>query len=158
MLRANQNTVKPTPLFAPLALLVGALSANAQGTVLFHQQTSTDEFSPPCGYGTTVRGWTNPCGQSFTPTLSRVDFIRLISDDGNPNDGRGATVYLTLRSGAIDGPIIGTTASVTMANGFSGVSTFIFPIAVPMVPNTTYFFNPVVQDYSDWYILASLGP
>src|SRR5579859_827779 len=102
-------------------LLLGAVRGHSQGTMIFDQQLTTSEFSPPYAYGAPVQNLAAPWGQSFTPTLSSIDFIRLTFDDGNPNDGRGATAYITLRSDAIDGPIIGTTTSTTMPNGFSGV-------------------------------------
>ena len=146
--------MKLIPITTAALLLISAAYVQAQGTLVFDQQLTTYEFSPPYAYGSPIQNLVNPWGQSFTPTLSSIDFIRLTLDDGNPNDGRGATAYVTLRSGAIDGPVIGTTPSITMANGFSGVVMFTFPSSVPLVPGTMYYFNPVVQDYSNWYILA----
>ena len=139
-----------TSLLGALTLLTG-LSASAQGTLTYDQQSSTDETPPTFGAGSLVP--VNPgtgTGQSFTPSLSSVGFIRLMLDDADPTDGAGATVYINLRSGSILGPIIGTTASVRMLNTFSGPATFLFASPVPLAPATTYYFEAVEQTGGSW--------
>jgi hypothetical protein len=48
-----------------------------QGTMVFDQQSSTDEYIPSYGDGTVMLQIFSPWGQSFTPSLTGVDFIRL---------------------------------------------------------------------------------
>ena len=92
-----------------------------------------------------------PWGQSFTPALSGVDFIRLKLADDRPGNGIGATVYLNLRSDSITGPILGTTASISMLDGFRGNPTFFFPATVPVTPGTTYYLEPITAPGSDFW-------
>jgi len=129
------------------------LCALGQGTFVFDQQDSTSEGSPPYGSFSSMQSFTPPWGQSFTPALASTDFIRLLFTDNNTADGLGATVYLTLHSDAINGPTIGTTESLTMANGFTGPATFLFPASVPLTPGTKYYFQPILQNGGPWNIV-----
>lgn len=141
----------PIGLFFTGAL---TLSTLAQGTFLFDQQSSTDESTP--GYfGTGVmQQMLPPFGQSFTPTLSSIGFIRLKLSDGNINDGLGATVFVNLRSGSISGPIIGTTDPVSMPSLFLGVAQFTLRNSVPLTPTSTYYLEPVLQSGGTWCLFA----
>jgi len=135
-----------------------ALSSFGQGTFVFDQQDSTSEGSPPYGSFSSMQSAIPPWGQSFTPALASTDFIRLLFTDNNTADGLGASVYLTLHSGAIEGPTIGTSESVTMANGFTGPATFLFPASVPLTPGTMYYFQPILQDGGLWNIVGGSFP
>lgn len=95
-----------------------------------------------------------PWGQSFTPGLGSIGFVRLKLLDGNLNDGLGATVYLNLRSGSIAGPIVGVSAPVSMPAFFRGVAEFDFPQAIPVSPGLTYFYEPVVASGGTWNIVG----
>ena len=130
-----------------LVALIGlaADSLHAQATFIYDQQSSTDEYIPGFGDGPTMQQIPSPWGQSFTPALFGVDFIRLKLDDANPLIGAGATMYINLRSGSITGTILGTTASISMLNGFRGNPTFFFPATVSTTPGTTYYLEPIVQ-------------
>ena len=86
-------------------------------------------------------------GQSFTPSLSSVGFIRLMFSGGG-----GATVYVDLRSDSIYGPVLGTSSPVTM--GLSGPQTFYFPTPVSVIPGTTYYFEAVEQSGTLWNIVV----
>jgi hypothetical protein len=122
-----------------------------QGTMyVYDQQSSSNEAPWPYGSGSTLQQIPPPYGQSFTPALTSVDFIRLNLNDGNVNDGLGATMYINLRSGSLTGAIIGTTAPVTMASFFTGPATFLFPSSIPLVAGDTYYFEPVVQSGGAW--------
>ena len=133
-----------------LLLLVN--SVHSQG-FLYDQQSSTDE-TPISGAGAVIQQLA-PYGQSFTPSLSSVDFIRLNLNDGNPNNGIGATIYLNLRTNTINGAILATTPSISLTNGFAGIVNFLFPSTVPLTPSATYVFEIVMQSGSDsWNALA----
>jgi hypothetical protein len=97
-----------------------------------------------------------PWGQSFTPSLAGVDFIRLQLNDGQPGAGIGASVHVNLRSTSITGPILGATASVHMLAGFAGYPTFFFSNTVPLTPGITYYMEPIIESGSDfWNVLVS---
>ena len=135
-----------------LVLLLTPICVWGQGTFLFDQESSNLEFAPSYGTGGNIQSFASPWGQSFTPTLSGVDFIRLLFDDGTPNDALGATLSINLHSSSISGPIIGTTAPVTMPNGFAGPTTFFFPSSVQLTPGVMYYFEPVLQSGGSWYL------
>ena len=61
---------------------------------------------------------------------------------------------VNLRSNAINGPIIGTTTPVSLADGFTGSVNYLFASAIAVVPNVTYFLQAVVQSGDNWGITA----
>jgi hypothetical protein len=139
-----------TQHLAKLTAIVPALAAGsllAQGTFVYDQQSSTNEGTPPYG-GDPVQSIPTPWGQSFTPGLSGIDFIRLELADVNPLDGSGASMYINLRSDSITGAIIATTQPVTMPNGFAGHPDFFFPARVPLTPGVQYYFEAIVDPSS----------
>ena len=144
--------MKPGCIHIGALLLLTVLCARGQGTFFYDQQSSLNETPPPYGSGGAMQAAIPPWGQSFTPTLSSIGFIRLMFDDGNVDDGLGATIYLNLRSGSTSGSIIGTTSSATMQNAFAGATTFAFPGAIPLAAGTTYYFEPVLQSGGTWNI------
>jgi hypothetical protein len=127
-------------LAASLALAVTC--AFGQGTLVYDQQSSSDETLPASGANSL---WDFANGQSFTPALPFVDFVNLMFQDANSNDGLGVGVYVTLRSGSITGPIIGSSPAVSLPNAFAGPATFLFPAEVPVTPGVIYYFNVVPQ-------------
>ena len=119
----------------------------SQGTLVFDQESSNDEnylggAAPVQFYGT--------IGQSFTPSLSTVGFFRVKLYDIAPNNTIGATLVINLRSNAINGPVMGTTFPVVLADGFRNSANFFLPTAVSVVPGTKYFFQLVVQSGDNW--------
>src|SRR6516225_2908893 len=124
-----------------IAILVTVpLTTLAQGTFVFDQQSS-DESNGGSG-GTTIQDF-QPMGQSFTPSLNGIAFVRLNLFDVNRNNGQGATIYVNLRSDSITGSIISSTAPVSLPDNFglplnTGYVTFLFPTEVPLQPGTTY--------------------
>src|SRR5437899_3284491 len=100
---------KYPPVFVALAF---ALTARGQGTFVFDQQSSTNETAVG---GTWTIQYEMP-QQSFTPTLSGIDFIRLSLQDGLPFNGTGSTVYVNLRADSPTGPVIASTDPVYMPN------------------------------------------
>jgi hypothetical protein len=137
----------PTLILLGFACATGA--ARAQGTLVFDQESSSDEVS---SFGGVRIQFYGTVGQSFTPSLSTVGFVRLRQFDINPGNFVGATLVLNLRSTAINGPILGTTVPVVLDDSFAGSVSFFFAAAVPVTPSTTYFFETVVQSGDNWGI------
>src|SRR5688572_19543107 len=107
---------------ATVAICVLWVSASAQGTYVYDQQSSTEAY---LGEAAVVIQSSQPIGQSFTPSLSGVGFIRLYLVDATAN-GLGATVFLNLRTESITGPVLGFTSSVSMPDSFAGSVDFFF--------------------------------
>jgi hypothetical protein len=120
-----------------------AASAAAQGTFIYDQQSSTDETPWPVGSGgLAMQEIPAPWGQSFTPALGQVDFIRLLLYSHAPPGQSQTSVYINLRSDSLTGPIIATTDSVSLQYPFTGPVNFFFPMSIPLAPGATYFFDP----------------
>ena len=137
-----------------LTTFAGAIgAAQAQGTFVYDQESSTDEVSP---FGAVPIQAYGTVGQSFTPSLSTVGFVRLRQFDITPGNALGATLMVNLRSTAINGPIIGTTTPVVLNDGFAGSVNFFFASAVPVTPSTTYFMETVVLLGDNWGIRTLL--
>ncbi len=129
-------------------LIFARCLSTGQGIFTYDQQSSTDETVA----GNTVIQQAQVVGQSFAPSLSSVDFIRLKLSDNNPASGVGVVMYVNLLSNSIAGTIFSQTQPVTLSNGFAGVVNFIFPNSVALTPGTTYFFQPIVQSGDLWNI------
>jgi hypothetical protein len=134
----------------PLLLLVACAGANGQVTFAYDQQSKTDET--PTAYDTDNMSRWSPLGQSFTPALPSVGFVRLKFSDGDRYDALGATVYLNLRSHSLTGPILGTTPPATMPSQFRGTENFFFADGVPVTPGEIYYFEVVQQLGGAWHI------
>ena len=135
--------------------LMLALSCNCligQYEFIYDQQSSTNEFVPSYGSGGAMLTIPSPWGQSFTPVLNSVEFIRLKFNDGNRFDGLGATVYLNLRSDSMSGAILGTTDPVTMPSQFRGTEDFFFAGGVTVTTGVIYYFEVVEQSGGAWNI------
>jgi hypothetical protein len=124
-------------------------AAWGQGTFVYDQQSSTDETPWSYGGGFNIQEAT-PSGQSFTPSLPTVNFIRLNLNDAAPTNGFGGTIFLNLRAGSMGGTIIGTAAPVTLTNAFTGTVNFIFASDVPLTTGGTYVFELVIQSGDLW--------
>jgi len=149
-----------------LCLLLAWMALNAvpvrgQGYVVYDQASPVLGWPLDDGAEWKIQSASGPPGQSFTPSLSRIDFIELWTGDGVPGNGRGGGVYVVLRSDSISGPIIALTAPVFMEDGFGigpGLDdrvSFFFRTSVPLTPGTTYYFQPAVEVNSDfWYVVG----
>lgn len=135
---------------ATLALVVATLVAHSQGTFIYDQQSVPNDTTG--GEGAPVIQANGPVGQSFTPLLPGVGFVRLFLFDLSLN-GIGATIFLNLRSDSMTGPILGSTQPVFMADGFTGRTNFFFPTEVAVSPGTTYIFELVVQSGDNWRVI-----
>lgn len=148
-----------------VSILLGCITLStmyvqSQGYVTY-DQVSPVPNSPPGGAEWKIQSASGPPGQSFTPSLSRIDFIDLRTGDYTAGNGRGGGVYIVLRSDSIHGPILAATRPVLMEDGFGygpGVNntvSFFFPEPVPLTPGTTYYFQPAVEVNSDpWYVIG----
>lgn len=123
--------------------------AYGQGTFTYDQQSSTDESAPAIASGVRIQT-AAPYGQSFKPALTAVDFIRLKLKDNDSTTGAGATLVIQLHADSIFGTVVGTTAPVTLPNGFAGTVSFLFGTTVPLVAGSDYVFEPVVQSGEPW--------
>jgi len=137
-----------------MALLIAEFCAHGQTTFIYDQQSSTDEGPGVYGEGGAIQQIAMPFGQSFTPTFSAVDFIRLNLNDHDPSNDLGAMLYVNLRTNSINGPILSSSFSVTLTNSFIGVVNFLFSNSVPIKPGVVYYFEPIVQSGDQWNILA----
>jgi hypothetical protein len=141
--------MKFTTFAITMAFLLKALSSQGQGTFVYDQQSVGNDFAFAEGVQTIQSA--QPIGQSFTPSLNAVGFVRLALVDSALN-AVGATVYVNLRSGSITGPILASTQPVGMPDNYGGATTFIFANPVSVVPGTMLYFQPVVQSGDAWGI------
>ena len=133
-------------IFCLLAL--ETLPVRAQGTLVFDQQSATnDNFANFSRLVITYKS----IGQSFTPTLSGIDFVRLRMTSASPLSP-GATlsgaVYVNLWAGGIsNGVLLAATApvNINLSLPFASVvyANFLFSSSVSLTPGTTYFLQPV---------------
>ena len=151
-------------LLAAMLLVAFSLQIHAQG-ILIDQESASAQI--PFSGGENVDGLDiqkdDPLLQSFTPTLSAIDFISFEFADLMGTSGKGATVYLNLYEGGnqIDlDTLIGTTASVFMPSGFgdgtAGVSTFDFLSAITLISGNTYYLEPVVASGDNPFYVISI--
>jgi hypothetical protein len=88
--------------------------------------------------------------QSFTPSLSAVGFIQLSTSIEAASSGE--TVMINLRQNAYNGPIVDSTTPIFLVNKTTQISTFYFPVNVPVTPNQLYYFEPIVLAGGIWYV------
>jgi hypothetical protein len=94
-------------------------------------------------------------GQSFTPSLAAIGFVRFNLYDQVRNNGTGAVVYVNLRSDSITGPIVDSTAPVSLPDNFGpGFVNFFFPTNLPIQAGDQYYFQLVVQSGNLWTAIA----
>lgn len=135
---------------------VASYAVFGQGTFIYDQQSSTDEILPQYGSGVLLQA-TLPAGQTFTPSLTGIDFIRLKFNDADLLDGLGATIYLDLRANSLTGSVLGVTMPVTIGNAFRGVTNFFFPNTIALTPGDMYCFQVFVTG-GPWNVdVASYG-
>src|SRR5450759_795165 len=137
-------------LLTGFSLTIGAVG---QGTFIYDQQSAVEGT---LGEGGGAIQSSQPFGQSFTPSRSSINFIRLCLADAFPGNSLGASVYINLRSNSITGPIMASTDPVFMADGF-GVANreyanFFFSTEIAVTPGMTYFFQPVVGAGGDTWV------
>ena len=125
------------------ALMLSALAARGQGTMIYDQQSATNRSISGGGYPFQAE---QPAGQSFTPALASIGFVQFEFWDDYPEGGVGATVYVNLLAGSISGTVLDSTAPVFIPYGFaSGITNFFFATPVAVTPGTTYYLQPVLE-------------
>jgi hypothetical protein len=127
--------------------------AYGQGAFVYDQQSNTNELAP--GSGGLVQDIATPFGQSFTPALPLVGFIRLDVSDAAPMDGGGATMYVNLRADSITGTVLASSEPVFLPDGYAGFPNFLFSNPVAVTPGTTYYFEPLGQYDSPWRLYGA---
>jgi hypothetical protein len=132
------NLIKRVALAAALSFT--PLLGYTQGTFLYDQQSS-DESN--LGGGASNIQMNQPIGQSFTPQLSSVEFVRLYLTD-SVFDGLGATIRVNLRADSITGSVLGSSDAISVSDRFVGPANFFFSSSVPVSPGTIYYFQPEV--------------
>jgi hypothetical protein len=81
----------------------------------------------------------SPLGQSFTPTLTSLNFVNLLTVDGS------ATVEVNIRSGSISGTILGTSQPTVIPFSIAtSVSSFSFSTPVTLIAGDLYVMEPFV--------------
>jgi hypothetical protein len=138
--------------YSVLTVFLLAISVRGQGTFVYDQQSVSSDY--PGGVGAGFQQ-DYPIGQSFTPTLDSVGFIRLAIDGGGQYPGSAATFYVNLMSDSISGTIIGSTETVTIPPIILVPWNFIFSTPVSVTPGQTYYFQVVEQSGDDtWGIIG----
>jgi hypothetical protein len=132
--------MKNAKLFSGLILVLMTQWVSAQGTFSIDQQAGNDNATS--GSLLTIHP-NQPTGQSFTPNLSRVDFIRLFLIDPTIN-GQGGSMVVHLRDGSLAGPILGSTEPVNLTDGVNSSVDLLFNTAIAVTPGVAYYFQPVL--------------
>ena len=137
---------KPLLLVAAVGFSMLIRAAFAQGTMVFDQQSFGES-----NYGEFLANISasQPIGQSFTPTLSGIGFVRIYLSDRS-SDGIGTTVFVNIRAGSITGAVVSSTSPVALPDQFHGPMNFFFAGEVPLTPGTTYYLQPVIQSGEDF--------
>ena len=119
------------------------LIADAQEIFIYDEQSSIEGNY---GEGGSVIQPAQPMGQSFTPELSSVGFVRLyISDDSVGYVG--GNVYVKLLANSITGTLLGQSQSVLIpTGGFAQPVNFLFTTPVSVTSGVTYYFQPIANN------------
>lgn len=134
-----------------LWLLVG-LNAYCQGTFVYDQQSSDENNLQEGGSGIQQ---SQPLGQSFTPSLATVGFIRLYIYDASTLNTTPGDVVVQLRSGSITGAILGVSPTVTLPDNFGGPVNFTFTDPIAVTPGVTYFFQLALLNNNSYGVSRS---
>lgn len=137
----NDNNMK-TPSLLAAAIICLWLPAHGQ-VFIYDQQSVTGDI----GYGGLFDDTqtSQPIGQSFTPALSSVGFVRLLIGNGLET-ASPATPYVDLLGDSITGPVLGQSQSITIPGGSSYAASFNFLFSTPVsvTPGMTYYLQPVL--------------
>jgi hypothetical protein len=138
-----------------LTTLLLASRAHGQSTFVYDQESVTSDALSGVVEGIQEL---SPVGQSFTPSLQAVGFIRLDIGNGGPPPGSAATFYLNLMSDSINGAVVGSTDPVIIQPNTSSPSNFFFSSPVSVTPGQTYYFDVIEQSGDNtWAISADQG-
>src|SRR5262249_14566731 len=138
-----------------VALLVVAAAGQARAGQIIDQQNGPP---PPGDASVSIPGGA-PLGQSFTPSLTGIDFATFQIFDGA---GVAGTDQVEVRSG-FNGPLLGTSASVALPAGTGGFSLpgatieFDFPSTIALTPGTLFSLMLVRVDSSSNFAAIGQG-
>jgi hypothetical protein len=150
--------MKTATQFFGFSLLLIPLFTYGQGVFVYDQLSSSDETVYPIA-GIVIQN-NAPVGQSFTPSISSIGFVRFMLYDYSVNNGvftpngLGATLMVNLRATSITGTTLSSTDPVYLPDGFAGPTTFSFHTPPTVAPGTQYFFEVVVVSGDLWKIAA----
>ena len=121
--------------FLALTILAVAISPAKADSILFDQTNTTLPL------GTLFQNISvfSPIGQSFTPTLTSVNFVNLLTEPGG--NTMPFTLEVDIRSGSISGTILGVSQPTTIIpqSPFDSIVTpFTFATPVTLVPGDLY--------------------
>jgi hypothetical protein len=133
--------------------LLAGFTARGQGNLVYDQQSQPQQ----AGGQEYPFSLAQPAGQSFIPALTSVGFVQFEFVQfyaGQYN----ATVYVNLLANSITGPVLGSTAVVSVPeNDYNFIEeTLYFPSAVAVTPGTTYYLQPVQQSDMGLGIIGGL--
>src|SRR5438270_646527 len=85
------------------AFVSGLVARTTRGDIV------DQSYIPVTGQGYNISSSGNlPMGQEFTPTLATLNFVDLFIGDAGSDVGPGANFQVTIHSGSIGGPVLGT--------------------------------------------------
>jgi len=124
---------------AALVLLLGAATSRVDAALIIDQQNTSYTYVAS-GYNSAMSA-----GQSFTPTLTGLDFAEWL----RYGDGTSATAQVVIRNGVsggdgFGGAVLGTSdvlALGALAGGQTETLHFLFSSVVSLVPSSTYFME-----------------
>ncbi|MGI8966985.1 MAG: PEP-CTERM sorting domain-containing protein [Limisphaerales bacterium] len=103
----------------------------------------------------TARWNEQPMGQSFTPSLSSINFVELRLIDTDGFNHAGSTLSVNVRANSITGLTLGSSGPIFTPDGFFGTNTFLFSIPVALTPGITYYLQTVqAGDHVSSYVTA----
>ena len=103
----------------------------------------------------------SPVGQEFVPATASLDYVELKTNDQQPGNGHGTDLNVRIRAGSIAGPILGTSATISVPDSSDAaisVAHFDFPSAVVVVPGAVHVIEVVSAAGDPRGIWASGGP
>jgi hypothetical protein len=151
-----------------LKLVRPVLAASVLGLIAFvrlataHPFIIDQSFEPPVATGSFNSILANePIGQEFTPTLPTLDVVELFLE-GLPSVP-GANVVVLVRQGTITGPILGTSAVVSLPavppgnEELNGVFHFDFASSVALIPGDLYVIELDHLSGGNWAVMSGVN-
>jgi hypothetical protein len=96
----------------------------------------------------------SPIGQSFTPTLTSLDFFDVFTQDFVRNNGIGATLEIEIFSGVLQ-TLLGTSRSTTLPDDYNAPTHFTFSTPIALVPGNLYSAQVIVLSGDNWALGSS---
>jgi hypothetical protein len=122
-----------------IALALSFTAAAAQADQFFSQ----DQANLVAPYEVYNISALNPLEQTFIPALGRLNRIDLRIEDAGSDIGSGAQIMVRVHQGTGSGPIVGSSQTILVPDGFSGYATFPFASQVTLNPGFLYTMEAV---------------